>query len=488
MKPLNVNFPGMLALLPGIRTASLLMRAVARGIRSMSVFIFAPARYTRKLIGRLRASFFLKTYRFAVMTMSFLRIMALVMGSFAVSTTEIACTTWEQPEAPVVVDGVTIQQELYTRGDLGISVYQTQNGLLVQYTDPDLGPQQKAVIPNGLNQYLYGGSDCTITLLPDGSLRIVTPYTDPTSAQTGRQTSIVKVNRQVVVKTSFPNNDYYAVEYTDSKTGLPDYLSEIQDDNGTLYSVFMHTDGTTPFQAANGQTERTPVQTTTGADGSTTYTFQDVHGGTGTVTVKEAPKYPGISASPNAGGIQTVAQALQVKADIRDVAKANGPKLIASMVHWFGGGNNSHYNLYGHDPATNPSITYHPLGGLFDSSSLAYNRWIVKMLKAAGIDGVSVDYYGGTVEQDPWVQTLLDVAQQEGNFTVTLMFELRVSNGNVELLRQQLEDMLDTFGAHPAFQRLGGVDVLQIFGWGRFQRMGTRRRSRKRKMTGTPSP
>jgi hypothetical protein len=175
----------------------------------------------------------------------------------------------------------------------------------------------------------------------------------------------------------------------------------------------------------------------------------------------------GLNAALQAGGLKSMQQALQVKANVADVVKAEGPKIFSHLVHWWGP-NGTHWNLFGHNPQKDPkdiAAVYHPLMGNYDASTAAYNRWVVRTQKAMGINGVNVDYYAGTEPQDgAALDSLFDAAEQEGHFSVALMLETRLAKGNSAVLKQQLKNILDKYAVRKAYQRVGGVPVIFTFG------------------------
>jgi len=144
--------------------------------------------------------------------------------------------------------------------------------------------------------------------------------------------------------------------------------------------------------------------------------------------------------------------------------------------HWFREG------PHGHDPVNRradglrdiASVEY-PLIGTYDSSSHAVVRYHLATMKAAGISGLIVDWYGEGSDSDACMPVLLDEAQKLG-MRVTVCFEEKVPcvwhnpKTRAEMLSNCVNDLtyfLKQYGNHPALlKRNGRPFIMQFNSWG----------------------
>ncbi|MEW6517772.1 MAG: hypothetical protein AB1439_12815, partial [candidate division FCPU426 bacterium] len=186
-------------------------------------------------------------------------------------------------------------------------------------------------------------------------------------------------------------------------------------------------------------------------------------------------------ASLTVGGIKSVAEAQAIRDHAQEWARKEGPKIIPHAVWWYTMDPNYRpadetdqwgWFAFNHHPDRDPkniASVHHPLLGDFTSADPEYIRWLIRTSKAMGLNGFSIDYYAEKRPYEKQLPTLFRIAEQEGNFTLSLMYETRLAKNaegkpDPELMKQHIRHILDTYATSPAFQRLGGVPVVYLFG------------------------
>ena len=152
-----------------------------------------------------------------------------------------------------------------------------------------------------------------------------------------------------------------------------------------------------------------------------------------------------------------------------EYVRKEGGKIFAVYQPWYGTRANgwSHWKGWGNDPHDlfDPAAAsvHRPVIGLYDSSEHELIRHHIELAKACGIDGFIVDWYGNTVFHDAYLATLLKEAEKM-DFTVSVLYELRVAKKDRETLKDDLRYILDNFAASRAYQKVAGVPVIYLFG------------------------
>jgi hypothetical protein len=174
--------------------------------------------------------------------------------------------------------------------------------------------------------------------------------------------------------------------------------------------------------------------------------------------------------------------------------KGEPPFVLAHYVDWFstdrtataGGGQSwdhwSRGGAHGHDASKRgadglrdvASILY-PLIGPYDSNSRAVVRYHLATMRAAGISGLIIDWYGKGSDSDQCMPTILDEAQKL-DMKVAICFEEKIpcvwSNpkSRGEILGNAVRDLtyaINTWTKHPAYlKRDGRPFFMQFNSWG----------------------
>ena len=186
-----------------------------------------------------------------------------------------------------------------------------------------------------------------------------------------------------------------------------------------------------------------------------------------------------------AGGCRTVGPGLPHPADFRSSDRI----VVAHYFNWFKtpeiSGRWRNWEWKGNGPQHNPELVltngrrdiasvYYPQIGPYDSSQSDVVEYHMLTALAAKVDGFFVDWYGINSEEEKGFGTLLDAAARIG-FKLCVCFEDKAMFGygyNVrtrdEAVRNAVSNLnyvLETHGAHPAYLRIDGVPVVINFSW-----------------------
>jgi glycoprotein endo-alpha-1,2-mannosidase len=186
-----------------------------------------------------------------------------------------------------------------------------------------------------------------------------------------------------------------------------------------------------------------------------------------------------------AGGCRLAGPALPHPADFRSSDRI----VVTHYFNWFKtpdvGGSWRGWEWKGNGPQHNPDLVltngrrdiasvYYPLIGPYDSAQPDVVEYHMLTALAAKIDGFFIDWYGISSEEEKGFGTLLDAAARIG-FKMCVCFEDKAMFGygyNVrtrdEAVRNAISNLnyvLETHGAHPAYLRIDGVPVVINFSW-----------------------
>ena len=186
-----------------------------------------------------------------------------------------------------------------------------------------------------------------------------------------------------------------------------------------------------------------------------------------------------------AGGCRSVSPGLPHPEDFR----ASDRIVVAHYFNWFktpeSGGSWRGWEWKGNGPQHNPDLVltnglrdiasvYYPLIGPYDSARPDAIEYHMLTALAAKIDGFFIDWYGVDSEEEKGFGPLLDAAARIG-FKMCVCFEDKAMFGYtynvltrdeaVQNAISNLNYVLETHGAHPAYLRIDGVPVVINFSW-----------------------
>ncbi len=158
-------------------------------------------------------------------------------------------------------------------------------------------------------------------------------------------------------------------------------------------------------------------------------------------------------------------EALSARAQIK---WENVPRKVLTFYYpWYGtpdfGGKWVHWSQVQPDKREIASSTHWPQGGPYDSHDPQAVARHMALCKAAGITGVIASWWGQKSFSDRAMPVILEQAQQAG-LEVTVYYERVPGPVGVESAKADLLYILNTYGAHPAFMKVGGKPVVFIYG------------------------